>query len=121
MSRDYAICWNRSCCDNIKVPQVLKMQSYYSRQAVMPHFSRHTRQRGSGLESLAAGVGRVALPFPNKVLLPAVKSMGKEFFVQSLPELMDVATKKISQKSSEISCEKNSEKSNWRKCINQEE
>ena len=74
------------------------MQSFYSRQAVIPHFSGHTRQRGSGLGSLAAGVGRVALPLARKVLLPAVKSIGKEFFVQSLPELMDVAKKKISQK-----------------------
>ena len=32
----------------------------------MPHFSGHTRQRGSGLGSLAAGVGRVALPFAKK-------------------------------------------------------
>ena len=74
------------------------MQSYYSRQAVRPHFSGHTRQRGSGLGSLAAGVGRVALPFAKKVILPAVKSIGKEFFVQSLPELMDAALKKKSPK-----------------------
>ena len=60
----------------------------------MLHFSGPTRQRGNGLGSLTAGVGRVALPFGEKVLLPAVKKMGKELFVQSSPELMDVATKK---------------------------
>ena len=70
------------------------MQSYYSRQATLPHFSGHARQRGSGIGSLALGVGRVALPFAKKVLLPAVKSIGKELFVQSLPELMEVASKK---------------------------
>ena len=74
------------------------MQFYYSRQAVMPHLSGHTRQRGSGLGSLAAGVGRITLPFAKKELLPAVKSIGKELFVQSLPELMDVAMKKKSPK-----------------------
>ena len=70
------------------------MQSYYSRQATLPHFSGHARRRGSGIGSLALGVGRVALPFAKKVLLPTVKSMGKELFVQSLPELMEVAFKK---------------------------
>ena len=74
------------------------MQSYYSRQATLPHFSGHARQRGSGIGSLALGVGRVALPFAKKVLLPAVKSIGKELFVQSLPELMEVASKKKSFK-----------------------
>ena len=68
------------------------METYYTRQATMPHFSVQTRQRGSGIGSLALGVGRVALPFAKKVLLPAVKSIGKEVFVQSLPELMEVAT-----------------------------
>ena len=29
------------------------MQSYYSRQATLPHFSGHARQRGSGIGSLA--------------------------------------------------------------------
>ena len=69
------------------------MDSYYSRQAIMPHFTGHARQRGSGFGSLALGVGRVALPFAKKVL-PAVQSIGKEFFVQSLPEILEVATKK---------------------------
>ena len=86
------------------------MQSYYSRQATLPHFSGHARQRGSGIGSLALGVGRVALPFAKKVLLPAVKSIGKELFVQSLPELMEVASRKIFQTSCEISFEENSEK-----------
>ena len=74
------------------------MDSYYSRQAIMPHFTGHARQRGSGFGSLALGVGRVALPFAKKVLLPAVQSIGKELFVQSLPEIMEVATKKKSFK-----------------------
>ena len=70
------------------------MDSYYSRQAIMPHFTGHARQRGSGFGSLALGVGCVALPFAKKVLLPAVQSIGKELFAQSLPEIMEVATKK---------------------------
>ena len=57
-----------------------------------------TRQRGSGFGSLAAGVGRVALPFARTFLLPAVKSIGKEFLLQSIPELLDVASKKKTSK-----------------------
>ena len=74
------------------------MDSYYSRQAIVPHFTGHARQRGSEFGSLALGVGRVALPFLKKVLLPAVQSIGKELFFQSSPEIMEVATKKKSFK-----------------------
>ena len=49
----------------------------------MPLFTGLARQRGGGFGSLALGVGRVALPFAKKVLLPAVQSIGKELFVQS--------------------------------------
>ena len=70
------------------------MEQYYAQQAQLPHFSGPARQRGSGFGSLAAGVGRVALPFAKKFLLPAVKSIGKEFLSQSIPELLDVASKK---------------------------
>ena len=48
---------------------------------------------GNGLGSLVAGVGRVALPFAEKVLLPAVKSIRKEL-CSKLPKFMNVATKK---------------------------
>ena len=74
------------------------MDSYYSRQAIMPHFTGHSRQRGSRSGHLALGVGRVALPFAKKVLLPAVQSIGKELFGQSLPKTMEVATKEKSLK-----------------------
>ena len=59
------------------------MREYYTRQAYLPHFSGYSRQRGSGFGSLAAGIGRVALPFAKKVLLPAVKSIGKDLVTQS--------------------------------------
>ena len=63
----------------------------------MPHFIGHARQRGGGFGTLALGVGRVALPFAKKVL-PAVQSTGKELFVQGLPEILEVATKRKSFK-----------------------
>ena len=33
------------------------MEAYYHKQATMPHFSGHYRQRGSGLGDLAKGIG----------------------------------------------------------------
>ena len=74
------------------------MDAYYTRQAVLPHFTGYSRQRGSGIGSLAAGVGRVALPFAKKFLLPAVKSIGKDLIANTLPELVEVVSKKKSPK-----------------------
>ena len=47
-----------------------EMQCYYSRQVVLLQFSGLTRQLGSGFRLLAAGVGRVSLPFAKEVILP---------------------------------------------------
>ena len=85
------------------------MHNYHFRQASMPHFSGHARQRGSCIGSLALGVGSQNEFF----LLPAVKTIGKEFFVQSLPELMEVASKKKSFKRAAKSALKNTAKKNW--------
>ena len=76
------------------------MEHYYAQQALLPHFSGPARQRGSGFGSLAADVGRVALPFAKKYLLPAVKSISKEFVSQSIPELLEVVSKKEDGKTS---------------------
>ena len=82
----------------LKFRKFQKMEPNYAQQAQLPHFSGPARQRGSGFGSLAAGVGRVALPFAKKFLLPAVKSIGKEFLSQSIPELFDVTSKKKTPK-----------------------
>ena len=54
------------------------MEAYYSNQASqsMPHFSGHYRQRGSGFEALAAGIGRVALPLARRIIWPTAKRIG---------------------------------------------
>lgn len=72
------------------------MEDYYAKQVYLPHFSSYHRQRGSGIGALAAGIGRIALPFAKKFLLPAAKSIGKELLVQSVPEVLDVITKRKS-------------------------
>ena len=74
------------------------MEQKHAQQAQLPHFSGPARQRASSFGSLAAGVGRVLLPFFKKFLLPVVKSIGKEILSQSIPELLDVASKKKTPK-----------------------
>ena len=49
------------------------MEDYYSKQVYLPHFASYNRQRGSGIGALAAGIGRVALPFAKNFILPAAK------------------------------------------------
>ena len=74
------------------------MEQYYAKQASLPHFSGHYRQRGSGFGTLAAGIGRVAIPFARRVILPAAKKLGRELLMSALPELIVVAMKKKSPK-----------------------
>ena len=72
------------------------MESYYSNQAALPHFSGHYRQRGSGFGALAAGIARFAIPIAQKFLFPAAKKIGRELLVQSAPEIVDVVAKRKS-------------------------
>ena len=74
------------------------MEQYYAKQASLPHFSGHYRQRGSGFGALAAGIGRVAIPFARRVILLAAKKLGRELLMSAAPELIDVAMKKKSPK-----------------------
>ena len=74
------------------------MEQYYAKQASFPHFSGHYRQRGSGFGALAAGIGRVAIPFARRVILPALKKLGRELLMSAAPELIDFAMKKKSPK-----------------------
>ena len=71
------------------------MESYYTNQAsTLPYFSGHYRQRGSGFGALASGIGRIALPLARKFFIPATKRVGTDLLLQSVPELMDVVSKK---------------------------
>ena len=49
------------------------MEDYYSKQVYLPHFASYNRQRGSRIGALAAGIGRVALPFAKNFISPAAK------------------------------------------------
>ena len=89
------------------------MESYYNNQpSALPYFSGNYRQRGSGFGALASGIGRIALPLARKFFIPAAKRVGKELLLQSVPELMDVVSKKISKTSAEKHNIKYSQKAN---------
>ena len=56
------------------------MEQYYAKQASPPHFSGYYRQRGIGFDALAAGTGRVVIPFAGRVIVPAAKKIGQRTF-----------------------------------------
>lgn len=74
------------------------MDGYYQRQSQLPYFGGHIRQRGSGIGALVLGVGRIALPFIRKVIIPAAKRLGRDLLTDALPEVLDVVTKKKTAK-----------------------
>ena len=88
------------------------MDSYHSRQAIMPHFHGHARQRGSGFGSIALGVGRVPLPFAKKVL-PVVQSIGK-VICPKFTRNNGSCYKEIFQTSSKSCTDKDGQKANRR-------
>ena len=91
------------------------MESYYSNQASsLPYFSGHYRQKGSSFGALASGNGRIALPFSRKFILPTAKRVGREMLIQSLPELVDIVSKKDRKASVENHCFKYNQKANRR-------
>ncbi len=75
------------------------MDAYYFNQAsVIPHFSGPIKQSGSGFGALVAGIGRVALPIIRKFILPTAKRVGRELLTQSVPEIVDVISKRKTPK-----------------------
>ena len=75
------------------------MESYYTNQASsLPYFSGHYIKRGSGFGALASGIGRIALPLTPKFILLAANLVAKELPLQSVPELVDIVSKKKSAK-----------------------
>ena len=72
------------------------IEAYYNNQASnsMPHFSGHYRQRGSRFGALAAGIGRVAIPLAQRLILPAAKTTGRELLVQGAQSYWNLQQKR---------------------------
>ena len=54
--------------------------------ANFPIFCGHARQRGRGFGALAQTLGRTAIPFFKKYIVPAAKRIGADLFEIAAPE-----------------------------------
>ena len=75
------------------------MELYYTNQASsLPYFFGHFRRSGSGFGALASGICRIVLSPAQKFILPTAETVGEELLLQSVPELVNVVSKRNSQR-----------------------
>ena len=67
-----------------------------SRQVEIPYYRVVGRQRGRGFGALAQVIGRTAIRFLRKYVIPAAKRVGADLLEFSVPEIAEV-----------VSCRKN--------------
>ena len=64
----------------------------------LPYYKGIGRQRGCGFGALAQVIGRTAIPFSRKYIVPAAIRVGADLFEFAVPEVADVVSgKKISK------------------------
>ena len=61
-----------------------------SRQVEIPYYRAVGRQRGRGFGALAQVIGRTAIPFLLKYVVPAVKRIGADMLEFAAPEIGEV-------------------------------
>ena len=64
----------------------------------LPYFKGIGRQRGRGFGALAQVIGRTAIPFLSKYIVPTAKRVGADFLEFAVPEVADVVSGKINFK-----------------------
>ena len=62
------------------------------RQVEIPFYGGIGRQRGRGLDAIAQVIGRTAIPFLRKYIVPAAKRVGADLVEYAVPELADVVS-----------------------------
>ena len=62
------------------------------KSADFPTFRGHARQRGRGFGALAQTLGRTAIPFIKKYIVPAAKRIGADLFEIAAPEIGEVVS-----------------------------
>ena len=77
-----------------------------SRQAEIPYYRGVGRQRGRGFGALAQLIGRTALPFLRKYIVPAAKRVGADLLEFAAPEIGEVISGRKSFKSAANSVRK---------------
>ena len=63
-----------------------------SRQVEIPFYEGVGRQRGRGFGALAQVIGRTAIPFLRKYIVPAAKRVGADLFEFAVPEIAEVVS-----------------------------
>ena len=63
-----------------------------SRQVEIPYYTGVGRQRGRGFGALAQVIGRTAIPFLRKYIVPAAKRVGAELLEFAVPEIAEVVS-----------------------------
>ena len=63
-----------------------------SRQVEIPFYSGVGRQRGRGFGELAQVIGRTAIPFLRKYVVPAAKRVGADLLEIAVPEIAEVVS-----------------------------
>ena len=60
----------------------------------LPYFRGYSRQRGRGFGELAQTIGRTAIPFLRRYVVPAAKRVGADLLDMAAPEIGNVLTGK---------------------------
>ena len=63
-----------------------------SRQVEIPYYRAVGRQRGRGSGALAQVIGRTAIPFLRKFVVPAAKRLGADLLEFAVPEIAEVVS-----------------------------
>ena len=63
-----------------------------SRQVEIPYYRGVGRQRGRGFGALAQVIGRTAIPFLRKYVVPAAKRIGADMLEFAVPEIAEVVS-----------------------------
>ena len=63
-----------------------------SRQVEIPYYRAVGRQRGRGFGALAHVIGRTAIPFLRKRIVPAAKRIGADMLEFAVPEIAEVVS-----------------------------
>ena len=84
-----------------------------SRQVEIPYYRGVGRQRGRGFGAIAQVIGRNAIPFLRKYIVPAAKRVGADLLEFAAPEIGEV----ISGRKSFKTAAKNVEKQTMKKIL----
>ena len=70
-----------------------------SRELELPYYRGVTRQRGRGFGALAQVIGKTAVPFVKKFIVPSARRVGADLLEYAVPEMAEVISGKKNLKS----------------------